>query len=582
MQTHSPQAFEGNGFEIFPWNSNLETGIGEIDTQHQQLVYLLNALANQHVQGANQSEVENILHELADYARYHFETEEAIWKKALGEDIWFTNHLKAHHDFFDYINNLLQDPRPFEAILEELFAYLTQWLAMHILDSDKRMAKAVIAIEDGLSLSDAEARANEEMSGATPLMIQTVLSMYQKLSSQALDLMCEKQARLKAERALQLSESRWQFLREKAQETLWEWSSQQSWEELWVCLSDSGCQIYSEDLPNLQHGLHAFLEAPGHQEKIFRYRQICPRQPPRWLELRLKVLELNQDGTARRLIGAHYDQSENQRVVHLLQQAIHCSNVSVSLADAQLPDMPLIYVNPAFETLTGYPANEVLGENFRYLHGTHNEQSDLQRLRRALRKGESVSVVLQNYRRDGTPFWNELHLSPLYSSEGQLTHFLGIQQDVTALKTSTAQLHYQAECNSLLFEIARTFINLPLSTRAKTRAKTIERAIAGIGAFTGSDRAYIFDYDFARQVVHNTHEWCAEGIEPQITALQNFPIDTMQVWLEAHHRGEYVMIQDVLALSPDDVMRQTLEPQGILSCLMVPLMLAGECLGFVG
>jgi len=569
---------EALGFEIFPWNSNLETGIDIIDEQHQQLVYLLNQLASQYVQGARQVEVQRILHELADYARYHFDTEEAIWQKSLGEDLWFTQHLQSHHDFFAYIHQLLNDPRPFDAILEELFAYLTQWLAMHILDSDKRMAKAVMAMAEGLSLPEAEARANEEMSGATRLMIQTVLSMYQKLSNQALDLMREKQARLKAERSLKLSESRWQFLREKHQETLWEWSSEQSWEALWACLSDADCQIYVEDAPELEQRLQAYLAAPGSQTQSFRYRQICSRQEIRWLELRLKALEQNSQGAATRLIGARYDQSSQQREVHLLQQAIYSSKISVSLADAQVPDMPLIYVNPAFETLTGYTAHEVLGKNCRFLHDHHKEQADLDRLRKALGNGEAVSVVLQNNRRDGSPFWNELHLSPLYSSEGQLTHFLGIQQDVTALKNSTAQLKYQAECNTLLFEIAQTFINLPLSARAEA----VDQALAGIGAFTGSDRAYIFDYDFDQQVTHNTHEWCARGIAPQIEALQHFPIDTMQAWLVAHHRGEHVMIHDVLALPPDDVMRQTLEPQGILSCLMVPLMLADTCLGFVG
>lgn len=454
-------------FEIFPWNHNLETGIEIIDVQHRQLVHLLNQLATQHVQGARQSEVQRILQELADYAHYHFETEEAIWQQALGEDSWFSQHCKVHHDFFVYIDRLLHDERPFDIILEELFAYLTQWLALHILDSDKRMAKAVRAIEEGLSLAEAEARANEEMSGATRLMIETVLSMYQKLSSQALELMREKQARLKAEQALQRSEARWQFLREKVQGSLWEWSSSQTQEELWACLSDAGYQVFREDATALRQTLEAFLCDPETPGQNFRYRQINAEQNIGWLELRLKALERDAQGRALSIIGARYDQSEAQRQMHLLQQAINSSSISVSLADAQAPDMPLIYVNPAFEKLTGYPAEEVLGKNCRFLHTQYKEQADLNRLRNALRAGEAVSVTLRNHRRDGTPFWNELHLSPLYSSEGELTHFLGIQQDVTVLKDKSAALEYQADCNTLLFEIARTFINLPLSARAK-------------------------------------------------------------------------------------------------------------------
>lgn len=567
-----------DGFEIFPWNHNLETGIALIDEQHRQLVRLLNQLATQHVLGVQQEQMVSILNELAAYARYHFESEEAIWQAALGEERWFTQHCKVHHDFFVYIERLLQDTRPFDEILDELFAYLTQWLALHILDSDKRMAKAVKGIQAGLSLAEAEARANEEMSGATRLMIETVLSMYQKLSSQALELMREKQARLKAEQALQLSESRWQFLRETVQETLWEWHSDESWESFWQNLTDAGYWVAAADAPVLQEALQAYLSTPGQHSHSFRYRQTGPRQNVRWLELRLKALEQHADGRARRVICARYDQSEQQRQMHLLQQAINSSSISVTLADAQAPDMPLIYVNPAFETLTGYPAEEVLGKNCRFLHSHYKDQADLDRLRNALRAGEAVSVTLRNHRSDGSPFWNELHLSPLYSSEGELTHFLGIQQDVTTLKDKATALAYQAECNTLLFEIARTFVNLPLNKRAEA----VEQALAGIGAFTCSDRAYIFDYDFDQMLVHNTHEWCAAGIAPQIQDLQNFPIHEMDAWLSQHQRGEQVLIHDVLALPPEDFMRQTLAPQGILSCLLVPLMLESQCIGFVG
>ena len=103
----------------------------------------------------------------------------------------------------------------------------------------------------------------------------------------------------------------------------------------------------------------------------------------------------------------------------------------ISVANAQLPDMPLMYVNPAFEVMTGYSLEEVEGKNCRFLQGDEREQPGLTLIREAIeRKRETVAVV-RNYRKDGSAFWNELSLSPIRNADGELTHFVGIQMDVT-------------------------------------------------------------------------------------------------------------------------------------------------------
>lgn len=89
-------------FEIFPWNPQLETGIALIDEQHRVLVNLINRLAQQHVQGASEAEVQAILGELADYANYHFRTEEGIWHSALAGDAWLEKHIETHQRFFTH------------------------------------------------------------------------------------------------------------------------------------------------------------------------------------------------------------------------------------------------------------------------------------------------------------------------------------------------------------------------------------------------------------------------------------------------------------------------------------------------
>ena len=103
----------------------------------------------------------------------------------------------------------------------------------------------------------------------------------------------------------------------------------------------------------------------------------------------------------------------------------------ISVANAQLPDMPLMYVNPAFEVMTGYTLEEVEGKNCRFLQNDEPDQPGLTLVREALVQQRETVVVLKNYRKDGSMFWNELSLSPIRNQEGMLTHFVGIQMDVT-------------------------------------------------------------------------------------------------------------------------------------------------------
>ncbi|MDP3925274.1 MAG: hemerythrin domain-containing protein, partial [Hydrogenophaga sp.] len=163
---------------------------------------LLNRMAQHYIDGATEAQTRQILAELADYAQVHFSTEEAVWMESLGEDPHLQSHLRSHRQFFEHIAGLQAGHRPFQAVLDDLFGYLSSWLAFHILDNDKRMAKAAQAHRAGLPLAQAHQQADDEMRGATATLIQTVLDMYRKISTQALSLMHERHARLKAEQAL--------------------------------------------------------------------------------------------------------------------------------------------------------------------------------------------------------------------------------------------------------------------------------------------------------------------------------------------------------------------------------------------
>ncbi len=101
----------------------------------------------------------------------------------------------------------------------------------------------------------------------------------------------------------------------------------------------------------------------------------------------------------------------------------------VVLIDAQGSDHPVLYVNSAFEAMTGYGAAELIGRNLRLLQADDRDQDGRHRLRDALNRGESCRVLLRNYRKDGTLFWNEMTVAPLRHADGCVTHYAGYHRD---------------------------------------------------------------------------------------------------------------------------------------------------------
>ncbi|HTB88811.1 MAG TPA: diguanylate cyclase [Steroidobacteraceae bacterium] len=113
----------------------------------------------------------------------------------------------------------------------------------------------------------------------------------------------------------------------------------------------------------------------------------------------------------------------------LYRRLVESSPEGVVLIDAQGADHPVIYVNPAFEAMTGYSAAELIGRNLRLLQADDREQDGRHRLRDALSRGETCRVLLRNYRKDGSLFWNEMTVMPLRHPDGCVTHYAGHHRD---------------------------------------------------------------------------------------------------------------------------------------------------------
>ena len=121
-------------------------------------------------------------------------------------------------------------------------------------------------------------------------------------------------------------------------------------------------------------------------------------------------------------------------------RALAAAAEGITISDARLPDNPLVYINAGFERLTGYSSRSMLGKNCRFLQGSETDPVARNDIRRALKERKECTVEILNFRKDGTPFWNRLSITPVRDASGQVTHFIGIQSDITVSKVAEEKL----------------------------------------------------------------------------------------------------------------------------------------------
>lgn len=129
------------------------------------------------------------------------------------------------------------------------------------------------------------------------------------------------------------------------------------------------------------------------------------------------------------------------------ERAMEETPVDITITDPALDDNPLVYVNDAFERITGYDRDDIVGKNCRFLQGPDSDPEAVAAMRAAIDAEEPVTVELLNYRADGERFWNEVTIFPLRDADGDVTQFAGFQNDVTARKE--AQLEVRRRLDEL-------------------------------------------------------------------------------------------------------------------------------------
>lgn len=183
----------------------------------------------------------------------------------------------------------------------------------------------------------------------------------------------------------------------------------------------------------------------------------------------------------------------------LRDRAVLATDVSFTISDPSQDDNPLVWVNPAFTRITGYEFDEAIGRNCRFLQGAATDPDTVAVMRQALQEQQSVTVTVLNYRKDGTAFWNEVSMSPVFDGAGTLTNYVGVQADVTA--------RVQAEAER------------EAAYRAAERAQARLAMLAGVSAALSTTLDVTEALSrMARELVPAVADWCAVDLSGPLGA----------------------------------------------------------------
>lgn len=425
-------------FEVFPWHSNFETGITLIDEQHKQLVGILNKLAAHLADRSNPITLNKVFDELVAYTDYHFKAEEEIWYAHLADSPLFTGHHLTHDTFISQLTKLQEEVniKPIDDVVVDVLGFLVHWLAYHILDTDKRMSKVVLAIQSGLSLEKAKKQADDEMNGAMEVLIDTVLTMYDSLSVRTMELLRERTERQRAETALKISEERWKFILDGAGDGVWDWNissdeiyrSSDRFPLLGLIESErlkvqENAAIHPDDLLRAKTELQAHLEGKT-ESFINEHRVIHGDGHWSWVLSRGKVTTRDANGHPLRMIGTHSDITEREMASLVYRN----TSEGMMITDA---DNNIITVNSAFTKITGYSLNDVMGKNPSILSSGQHNLAFYQSMWAELESSGQWVGEIWNRRKNGELYPGRLAINTIPNPNGTVHRRIAIFSDIT-------------------------------------------------------------------------------------------------------------------------------------------------------
>ncbi len=214
-------------------------------------------------------------------------------------------------------------------------------------------------------------------------------------------------------------------------------------------LGDSWRKLYDdEEVERLEAEAFPALESEGYWRGMVTGSRPDGSTFP--AELSLTTID---DGRLVCTVRDETEREEREQELRLKERAMDEAGVGIQITDATREDNPLIYVNDGFERLTGYTREETLGRNPRFLQGDAADPDQVARLREAIDAEEPVSLELQNRRKDGTPYWSRISVTPVRGASGAVQNYIGIQQDVTERRERERQTEARKEFLTRIYEL---------------------------------------------------------------------------------------------------------------------------------
>ncbi|MGZ5058832.1 MAG: EAL domain-containing protein, partial [Methylobacter sp.] len=445
--------------EVFPWNKNFEVGVPLIDDQHQKLVELLNVLAGHLAYQSDIPTLNNVFNDLAEYAIYHFQAEERVWHTVFPDDVWETKHKNDHRRFLTTINSIMagKTVRPLDEVIEEILTFLTQWLAFHILDTDMRMAKVVLAVQSGIPLNQAKKQADQEMSGAMKVLIETMLSMFDALSSRTMQLAKEVVERQKAEQASQDALDRLQKIASQVPGLVFQFQLFPDGRSRIPYANEAIRTIYrvspeevSEDASKILDALH-----PDDLESFKTSFKVSARNLTPWRqEYRLKF----DDAPACWLFGNALPQQQADGSVlwhgfitditkhKQTEVELRIAATAFELQDAMLvtdANNVILKVNQAFTQITGYSAQEVIGRNPNFLSSGQHDKAFYDAMWESINRTDAWQGEIWNRRKNGEVFPEWLIITAVKepdASSDQVNNYVASFSDITSRKAAEEEI----------------------------------------------------------------------------------------------------------------------------------------------
>lgn len=593
-----------NSIDIFPWDDNFNTGLSTVDEQHRKLVELLNVLAGHVAFKSDELVLDRLFDELAEYAVYHFESEEAIWRTYLVDDPGEIAHRKTHASFVDEVVRMREGlaSRPIMEVAEETLGFLARWLASHILETDRYMACVVLAIKDGLTLDEAKIRAKDEMGGTTRTLIDIILAIYGTLSNNTLRLMRELAEHRQAETSLNeakaaLEESKhlletvvdnvpvrifWKnrdldylgcnpaFARDAGKASPRELIARSDYEMGWAPEADlyraDDRKVIESGIPKLNY------EEP----------QTTPDGKTIWLrssKVPLKdgnneiigVLGIYDDITARK-VGVEALRESEER----LRLALHAANQAWFDLDL---GTGAVVVSPNYARMLGEEAGEFKSSLANWLDHIHPDDIAAlkQQFDRCLKLPGAQTMEYRRQTRSGDWLWMQ-SVGEVVERDGENrpVRMIGIHTDISERKKS---LHEQNRLNRALRLLSECNLALVRNDSEAQLLNDVCRLIVNTGGYMSAWVGYA-EHDAGKTVRPVAQSGCENGyLEKAIISWDGASQYSVGPTARAIHSGQTQISQDLQASNGPEPWRVAAIRQGYQAAIGLPLKQGESVLG---